>query len=104
LYWLLPLKGARDQPQEQRPSPDEKRLPVVNPSESPPSTGGRNVSGSPVFVAASRLDEETLELTFEQALILARLVIECSGAPAAVRKMSSSLRHVSLRGLYEGLR
>ncbi len=84
LYWLLPLEGSQDQPREQRPSPDEKRLPVVNPSESPPDPSGRKVSGSPVFVAASRLDEETLELTFEQSLILSRLVIECSGAPAAV--------------------
>jgi len=108
LYWLLPLKSAQSQHQTQQPSSDEKRLLVVDPAESPPAPSGRKVSGSPVFVAASRLDEETLELTFDQALMLARLVIDCSGAPAAVGgkrglMTEATAKHLIALGLVRGV-
>ena len=56
--------------------------PAAHPNQS--SAGGRQVSGSPVFVAASLLDERMSELSFEDTLGLARLVIECRGGPAFV--------------------
>lgn len=56
--------------------------PATHPDQS--SAGGRQVSGSAVFVAASLLDERMSELSFEDTLALARLVIECRGGPAFV--------------------
>ncbi|GAA4401920.1 hypothetical protein GCM10023168_11990 [Fodinibacter luteus] len=104
LYWLLPVKAVQDNTQPQRSSPHDELLPVVKPSEVPPASGGRKVSGSPVFVAASRLDEVMLELTFDQALALTRLVIECGGGPAAVGgkrglMTSQTAKHLTALGL-----
>lgn len=45
----------------------------------------RRASGSPVYVAASRIDESNSHITLEDALALARLVIDCEGGPIATR-------------------
>ncbi|WP_207021456.1 ImmA/IrrE family metallo-endopeptidase [Phycicoccus sp. DTK01] len=95
LYWVLPPVAGEQSRTEAREAP-----------ESASRTGGRRVSGSPTFVAASRLDESVAELTFEQALGLARLVIQCGGGPAVVGGKrgllsSSTARHLTALGLVE---
>ena len=51
-----------------------------------------------------KIDPKVKERCVRQMLEHQAEYSSLTAAAAAVRKMSSSLRHVSLRGLYEGLR
>ena len=45
----------------------------------------RTVGGSPIFVAATRIDEKRSDLSFADAYVLAQLVLEHHGGPVPAR-------------------
>ena len=59
----------------------------------------RVVSGSPAFVAASRIDQDRDDVTFADALVLARLVLERGGGPVPTRGKSAFTDPVTARRL-----
>lgn len=95
IYWRL--GGA---PEEAPASPTERPR---NTSDDLP-LGVRKVSGPDDFVAASLMDQDRSDLTFEQCLALARLVLKHEGGPAptsgkkAVMPIASA-RHLNKLGL-----
>jgi hypothetical protein len=61
--------------------------------------GRRVVSGSPVFVAATRIDEQRDDVSFADALLLARLVLERGGGPVPTRGKAAFTDPVTARRL-----
>lgn len=59
----------------------------------------RRVSGSPTFVAATRLDENHDELSFSDAVTLARLVLEHDGGPVPARGKRALMDGATLKRL-----
>jgi hypothetical protein len=58
---------------------------MVRMANNPKQDSPRKVSGSPTFVAATRIDEGQADVSFSDALVLARLVLEHGGGPVPAR-------------------
>lgn len=63
------------------------------------STGPRKVAGSQVFRAASLIDRARDDVSFADAVVLARLVLEQGGGPVATRGKRAFTDTVTARRL-----
>lgn len=97
LYWGL--GGAPERP------PSTSADPSFGTKDSPPLSG-RVVGGPDDFVAASVMDEKRSDLSFEQCLGLARLVLKCDRGPAPTSGKNAAMpiamaRYLNKLGLAE---